>query len=101
MSEVLLVAHASLQGSSTASAVLHDRVAEDIIRNENPKSTFRPSMLVDLEAGRPMEVEAIVGGILKRARAHNIDVPRLTLVYAGLKVIQGHLMRGNSRGQGS
>lgn len=51
-------------------------------------------MLVDLENGRPMEVEAILGGIVKRAKLHNIDVPRLTVVYAGLKVIQAGLIRG-------
>ena len=93
MKEVLAVAHASLADSApaSASAVLHQRVAEDIINHENPASTFKPSMLVDLEAGRPIELEAIVGGILKRARANHIDVPRLTFIYAGLRVIQAAL----------
>ena len=92
MSEVLIVARANLPASPSAANVLHDRVAQDIVDNENPASVFKPSMLVDLEAGRPMEVEAIIGGILKRAQAHAIPVPRLTFVYAGLKVIQASLI---------
>ncbi|CAL1712479.1 unnamed protein product [Somion occarium] len=91
MLEVLSVAHASLSPSS--SATLPDSVRFDIIRHENPKSVFKPSMLVDLEAGRPMEVEAIVGGVLKRARAVGVQVPRLELIYAGLSVLQKDLLR--------
>lgn len=40
------------------------------------KHKFKPSMLVDLEAGRPMEVEGIVGGVVKRAREIGFAVPR-------------------------
>lgn len=37
---------------------------------------FKPSMLVDLEAGRPMEVEGIIGTVVKKAKQHGISVPR-------------------------
>ncbi|KAI0338877.1 2-dehydropantoate 2-reductase [Trametopsis cervina] len=93
MSEVLQVARAVLPANAAVKQVLHDQVAQDIVNNENPASVFKPSMLQDLEGGRPMEIEAIVGGILKRAKAKGIEVPRLTLVYAGLKVLQIQLMQ--------
>jgi 2-dehydropantoate 2-reductase len=67
-----------------ASPELTEDVAEAIINNtqeqygyQNPKpSQFRPSMLVDLENGRPLEVEAIVGGIIRAARSVDVAVPR-------------------------
>jgi 2-dehydropantoate 2-reductase len=47
----------------------------------------RNSMLQDLSAGRPTEIEAISGAIVRRAHAHGIDVPltetMLRLVRAG------------------
>lgn len=93
MEEVLLVAHASLPDDDTVRSVLHATVAQDIVDNENPASGFKPSMLVDLEAGRPIEVEAIVGGIIRRAREKDIAAPQLDLIYSGLKVIQRGLIK--------
>ena len=96
MAEVLLVARASLPPSPAVESILSDSVCGAIIEHENPNSIFRPSMLVDLEAGRPMEVEAIVGGILKRAGARGILIPKLEVIYAGLSVIQRELLATNT-----
>lgn len=41
-----------------------------------PRSDFKPSMLIDLEAGRPIEVEAIVGSIVRTSRALGLLTPR-------------------------
>jgi 2-dehydropantoate 2-reductase len=43
---------------------------------------FKPSMLLDVEAGRPSELEPIIGSVLDRARAKGVATPRLDLVYA-------------------
>lgn len=91
MLEVLAVSRKVLP--SEAVTFLPDSVAKSIVENENPKSVFKPSMLVDLEAGRPMEVEAIVGGILRQARRHDISVPRLQMIYAALKIMQKLLIK--------
>lgn len=92
MAEVLTVARASLAPSPAVDEMLSDAVIDLILTNENPKSIFRPSMLVDLDCGRPMEVEAIVGGVLRRARAQGVATPKLDLIYAGLLVIQKGLI---------
>lgn len=97
MAEVLSVAHAALPPSDSLSSTLSTSVVQEIIANENPKSNFKPSMLVDLEARRPMEVEAIVGGVLHKAKAAGVKVPRLELVYASLKVIQLGLLTDKRR----
>jgi 2-dehydropantoate 2-reductase len=33
-------------------------------------------MLVDFEGGRPMEIEGIIGGVVKRGRQVGVDCPR-------------------------
>jgi 2-dehydropantoate 2-reductase len=77
---VLQVAHRS----GITSPELTDAVAESIIQDtkdrcghSNPEpSQFRPSMLVDLENSRPLEVEVIVGGIMRAAEAVDVKTPR-------------------------
>jgi 2-dehydropantoate 2-reductase len=44
-----------------------------------PKPAFKPSMLIDVEMNRPMELEPIVGAVLDRARSKAIETPRLDL----------------------
>lgn len=46
---------------------------------DSPPPPFKPSMLIDLEMGRPMELEPIVGAVLDRARSKAIETPRLDL----------------------
>lgn len=96
MGEVLTVARASLPPSPAVDEMLPDAVVDAIVAHENPNSVFRPSMLVDLDNERPMEVEAIVGGVLRRAREKALPTPRLDLVYAGLSVIQTKVIAGRT-----
>ncbi|PWZ02742.1 6-phosphogluconate dehydrogenase C-terminal domain-like protein [Testicularia cyperi] len=46
---------------------------------------FKPSILLDLEYNRPMEMEPIIGNIVAFARKNNVDTPRLDLILAALK----------------
>ncbi|HXA15255.1 MAG TPA: 2-dehydropantoate 2-reductase [Opitutaceae bacterium] len=50
-----------------------------------PMGAYRPSSLVDFQAGREVEVEAIWGEPLRRAQAAGASVPRLEKLYALLK----------------
>ena len=43
--------------------------------HKSPDSTHRPSMLHDLEYGRPMEVEVVLGEIVRKAREYKVDAP--------------------------
>jgi len=42
---------------------------------------FKPSMLQDVEAGRPIELEALVGAPREIARRHDIATPQLDRIY--------------------
>lgn len=71
MDEVILVARTS--GIHTGT-LLEDE-AVDIIRKTKP-TDFKPSMLVDLEASRPIEVEVILGEVVRKATEVGVPVPR-------------------------
>ena len=51
-------------------------------------SGSRPSMWHDWTAGRGLELESIVGNVLRQARAVGVDVPRTQTLYALLKMAQ-------------
>ncbi|KAL4784441.1 ketopantoate reductase PanE/ApbA C terminal-domain-containing protein [Aspergillus varians] len=48
--------------------------------------SYRPSMLLDLENGRPMELEVILGWPLKKAQELGVDVPHMATVHKLLKL---------------
>lgn len=47
---------------------------------------YKPSMLVDLENGRTMEVEVILGNVCRIAKKNNVSVPTLSILYEIMKV---------------
>ncbi len=48
-------------------------------------STFKASMLRDIEAGNPIEAQQIVGDLLERGRAKGLNTPLLEVVHAHLR----------------
>ena len=46
---------------------------------------YKPSTLLDWEAGRPLEIDPIWGEPLRRATAAGANLPRLEIVYTLLK----------------
>ncbi|OAA62838.1 2-dehydropantoate 2-reductase [Niveomyces insectorum RCEF 264] len=61
-----------------------DRILASTDRNKGA----RPSMLLDWEAGRPLELEVIVGNPVRIARARGIALPRMQSLYALLRSAQ-------------
>ncbi|KAH7021052.1 2-dehydropantoate 2-reductase [Microdochium trichocladiopsis] len=59
-----------------------------IIRSNERNKGSKPSMLLDWEAGRPMELEVILGNPVRIARAAGVPMPRLQSIYAILKSMQ-------------
>jgi 2-dehydropantoate 2-reductase len=47
-------------------------------------ATTRSSLLIDLQAGKRIEVEALQGAVVRRARALGLDVPVMETLYAVL-----------------
>jgi 2-dehydropantoate 2-reductase len=82
---------------ATAKAVGHELPADVVQRNIDGTLVMKPyktSMLLDFEAGRPMEVEAILGNAVRAARRCKVSVPRLESLYALLQLADCQNRRG-------
>lgn len=62
-----------------------ERIVKSTERNDK---AAKPSMLLDWEAGRPMELEVILGNPVRIARARGLEMPRLQTMYALLRAAQ-------------
>jgi 2-dehydropantoate 2-reductase len=62
-------------------------VVEENIEGTRRMSPYKSSMLVDFEAGRPMEVEAILGNGIRAAKRYNLAVPHMESLYGLLKLV--------------
>jgi len=56
-----------------------------IERTERMSAGYKPSTLPDWEAGKPLEIEAIWGEPVRRARAAGAEMPRTEMIYELLK----------------
>jgi 2-dehydropantoate 2-reductase len=77
--EVEAVAHA--EGVPVAGDVI-DRMIGYL--DALPPDT-RSSLLIDLQRGKPTEVEALQGEVVRRGRAHGVPTPGMTALYAALR----------------
>jgi 2-dehydropantoate 2-reductase len=55
----------------------------------NIPPTTRSSLLIDLEQGKRIEVEALQGAAVRRAAARGVPVPIVSTLYAALKAWEG------------
>ncbi|KAK3715370.1 hypothetical protein LTR37_007098 [Vermiconidia calcicola] len=64
-------------------AITDEVVARDLERPRSRLATGgkEPSMLTDVRARRPIEVEAILGNTLRIAQRHNLSTPYIELLY--------------------
>jgi 2-dehydropantoate 2-reductase len=55
-------------------------------------------MLQDLEAGRPMELEAVVGAVVELADRLSVPVPATRAIYAAAKLLDEKRRSGEAAG---
>jgi 2-dehydropantoate 2-reductase len=77
MDETIAIANACGYSLPTA-------VALDLMKRTESMGAYRPSSLIDYLAGRPLEIEAIWGEPLRRARAAGMEAPQLERLYCKL-----------------
>jgi len=63
-------------------------------RLKDEQSTLAASMLRDMESGGRVEADQIIGDLIKRAEAKQIETPNLQIAYCNLKVYE--LKRGSN-----
>lgn len=54
-------------------------------------------MLLDVENGRPFEVEVVVGSVVRLAHEHGFDAPRTEFMYTLLKGLQQSILEERER----
>ncbi|KIK46049.1 hypothetical protein CY34DRAFT_800925 [Suillus luteus UH-Slu-Lm8-n1] len=62
--------------------------------HRDPAHTTLPSMLLDAQNGLPIEVEAILGEVVRMAKEMGVDVPRIETLYTLLAIIQNQTLGG-------
>jgi len=98
-----LAERAMREGVATANADLAARgaeerfVADDVVSRLFAQTValgpYRTSMLIDYEHGRPLEVEAILGNPVRRARELHLEVPTMEALYALVRARDRRLAR--------
>ncbi|CAE6485742.1 unnamed protein product [Rhizoctonia solani] len=96
LTEAVSVARALGYSEHAVPSSLVDSTIEDTggLHRPGKPSTHRPSMLVDMETRRPLEIEAIVGEVVRMGKELEVNVPILETVYTLLQVVQAGLVRG-------
>ena len=92
MKESADLARATMEEVLRIAAAAGHPLPPDVI-DQNFKGTqamkpIKTSMLADVEAGRPMEIEGIVGNALRIAGRHGVQAPHLETLYALLKLVE-------------
>ncbi|WP_428389157.1 putative 2-dehydropantoate 2-reductase [Mucisphaera sp.] len=90
MDEVAAAAHAA------SGRVIERSFIEEMLDRTDRMRPYRPSMLVDFEAGRPLEVGAIFEAPLAEAVAAGCDTAGLALLTAQLRLIADGMRIGAS-----
>ncbi len=65
-----------------------DIIEKNILATKKMKP-YKTSMLLDFEAQRPLEIEAIIGNAIKFAQAKSLNVPILSTIYAIISNLEG------------
>lgn len=71
-------------------------IIEKMITDTRLMEPYKTSMLLDYEAGRPMEVEAILGNALRIAERCEVAVPHIESMYCLLSVVNDNRMHSSS-----
>lgn len=75
MNEVCAVAAA-------AGHPMHPKLVERMIADTRAMPSYKTSMAIDYENGRPMEIEAILGNVVRAGRKLGVPLPVLETIYA-------------------
>jgi 2-dehydropantoate 2-reductase len=74
--------------ASAAGHPLPSSLVEQYINGTRKAPAYKTSMALDLEHGRPMEVEVILGNAVRAGRRENVRIPLLESLYALMKMVE-------------
>lgn len=83
-----LMLEVAAAAAASAKHSISDAFIDRMISGTLGMQAYRPSMMIDREMGRPMEVEAIYGEPVRRAEAAGIAVPKMRMLYEQLALLE-------------
>ena len=87
MQEVILAGNADLAHHVEPDRIDAAAVIDRMLKLTDTMGVYRPSTMIDFVEGKPMEIEAIFGEPLRRARSLGVSVPQLALITALLRTL--------------
>lgn len=78
---------AAAQADGATFALSPDEIVQQQIAFTQTMGAYQTSMQIDRSAGRPLEVEAILGEPLRRAVRLGVDTPNLEILYRVVKML--------------
>ncbi len=87
-------AMAEVVGVAGRLGVEFDLTIEQRIRGAARVGGHKTSMLQDIEAGRPTEIDPMVGAVVELGELLHVDVPHLETLYSGVKLLEGTASAG-------
>jgi 2-dehydropantoate 2-reductase len=85
--EVALALMREASGVAAAVGVEPDLTVEQRLEGAARVGEHKTSMLQDVEAGRPLEVDALVGAVVEIGQLVGLELPRLETVYACTRLL--------------
>jgi 2-dehydropantoate 2-reductase len=85
--------------AAVASAAGHELAVElidKLIETTHAMPAYKSSMALDFEHGRPMEVEAILGNVVRTGRTHGVSTPTLETLYRLAKMVEAQPRSGRT-----
>ncbi len=79
--QIMLEVAAGANAQPLKSRIDAQDFSKKLIAFTEKMNPYRPSMLVDREQGRPMELEAIFATPLRQAKAAGVEMPRIEMLY--------------------
>ena len=74
--------------AAAAGHVMHPALVERMIADTRALPGYKTSMAVDYENGRPMEIEAILGNVVRSGRRNGVALPVLETIYALAQMVE-------------
>ncbi|MES2413790.1 MAG: 2-dehydropantoate 2-reductase [Pseudomonadota bacterium] len=97
MTPVLVALLDEVASVAAAVGITIDETASSLVEATVKMGAHKTSMLQDLEIGRPLELDAMVGAIIELAARANVQVPHLQTVFACARLAEKTAMQHSEK----
>jgi 2-dehydropantoate 2-reductase len=97
--QLAALAHGLMKEIQAGALALGMEIPDEFVENQvaytRPLGVYKPSSMLDYQAGRPVEIEAIWGEPLRRGTAAGASMPCLATIYALIRSLVARRLAGH------